>query len=494
MAESEAVSNFSSRRRQRVRDTLHQNSQNSLGRWWWWHLLPFDDPSIEIWACNESYNADYLKNTDGDFRIDRWFQVHLEEDWSRVNNPNDPRHPEWLSLNHNFPIYMQEKFDGIPNSVKIPMDEMNEEFFSNAFSFKDAEDSSKFTPWIELWGEGYYTSSFALMMATAIYLKKDPIQIWGFNMGTHSEWMYQKPGGEFWVAMALGRGIDVQIAANSPIMQGSVYGYETANVLLPAQVRERLKLLQTELPPLKEATLQYHGARLELEDIFKDQVCPDDDTIKLRLETRTQAELASSCKTNFYIGSTSEAEVYLKYMHQRHEDTDEATGFVDRLTLEVRIHNLRTFIEHLRARMENRTGAKNELQRLVDTLPLNEVPEIIIERLIALKNSEVEAANELNFYLGAVSQTEEFMFRSESRSPDVSTNYDFGFIIVPELKPESTDILEWEMEADQYGSKKKEVEEEDEGAANGDTELHGDADERPASESPVRGFAYGVER
>ena len=67
---------------------------------------PYDKRTVEIWGCNESYSENYLVNSEGKFRIDRWFQMHKEEDWSRLNNPNDPFHPDWLAAKHNFPIVM----------------------------------------------------------------------------------------------------------------------------------------------------------------------------------------------------------------------------------------------------------------------------------------------------------------------------------------------------------------------------------------------------
>ena len=447
------------------------------------HLAPFDDLDIEIWALNESYASDYLKTSEGKFRTDRWFQMHLEEDWSRTNNPNDPKHPEWLGLEHNFPVYMQEEFPGVPSAVKFPLEELNQEFFGTASTINP--ETGKSHPWLEVYPNGYYTSSFAYIMALAIYLKMDPIQIWGFNMGTKSEYMYQKPGGEFWVAQALSRGLHVEIAGNSPIMQGSLYGYETSNILLPTQVDARKTLLESDIEPAKEEVLQYYGARQELQDMLLKKV-GDPEVIDNRLRTRQQSELAASCKVNFYLGSISEAKMYMKHFQNRHDDTDEPTGFVDRLTLEVRLVHLRKFVENLRAQLEQISGAKIELIYTIKDIDQPMFEDLMRPRILDLRNAEIQAANRLNFYLGAISQTEEFMFRSESRAPTVSDEYDFGFMIVPELFPADEDLLTWEVKEENYEPKKTKKSEEIEDGTAGDPELPSESAQRSFDQSVIQ--------
>jgi len=119
-------------------------------------LAPFDDDEYEIWGLNEEYNYDWMK------RFDRWFQIHPRWDFTRTGNMNHFNHPNWLYgesdtcmrcegngyLTHvqtkkhidcpeckntgkykvpayrkKLPIYMQQHWDDIPNSIPYPLDE-----------------------------------------------------------------------------------------------------------------------------------------------------------------------------------------------------------------------------------------------------------------------------------------------------------------------------------------------------------------------------------
>lgn len=136
--------------------------------------------------------------------------------------------------------------------------------------------------------------------------------------------------------------------------------------------------------------------------------------------------------------------------------------------------------------MDGLSGAKVELEFTIQSTTSKKAQEKLQERLLKLKNAEVEAANRLNFYLGAVSQTEEFMFRSESRAPVISQEYDFGFMVVPDLNPLDKDLLNWEVKEEHNGQTTEEESEEDEGGADGDLELSGEPTQRSADPGPIQ--------
>ena len=165
---------------------------------------PYDRRNVEIWGCNEAYVAGFMVNSEGEFRADRWFQIHKHEDFSRQNNSNDKRHYEWLQQEHNFPIYMQEKFEEIPGSEALPIDDFDQRFFGDLYT---TNADGEVVAWLEECEHGFYTSTFAYMMAMAIHLGFEEIEIWGFNMGTQSEYGQQATGGTFWLSAALNRGI-----------------------------------------------------------------------------------------------------------------------------------------------------------------------------------------------------------------------------------------------------------------------------------------------
>lgn len=403
------------------------------------HLAPYNKKTVEIWGCNEAYNANYMKNSAGEFRADRWFQMHLEEDWSRNNNPNDKRHAEWLGKEHNFPIVMQENFKSVPNAEAFPLDECDELFFSKAKAY-DVK-TGKFIPWLEAYEHGYYSSSFAWMIAYAIWSQKfDVIEIWGFNMATQSEYMYQKPGAEFWVAQALARGIEIRTPNNSPIMKGHLYGYTVSDVLLPSQIRTRLEEVGKELVGLKDAAMQYHGARLELEDMHRVLYHDKIPAIADRLKIRLQAELAATARVNFYMGAQAESNNYLGHLTRRHDNDED--GWIDRLTMEVRKASLRAEIQEYRTNLDSVSGAKMELEFLRQKYINDpEVSAALGLRKTELQNAEIEWTGKLSFSLGAISQVEHYIVQSESRNPNMTAEYDYGYVVVPELYGEDIDVL-----------------------------------------------------
>lgn len=178
------------------------------------HLTPFDDPEWEIWALNESYHS---KNADKDKlpymrRWTRWFQMHPKWDYLRPHNFNDPEHPQWL---HNvngrrrtdFPIYMLEYDPDIPGSVRYPIEEVLAPYGVRA---------------------RYFTNSFGQMIALAIHLGFRRIGAYGFEMSSDTEYSHQKPNAEFWLGVALGRGIAVDLPEGCALLGEKVplYGYE----------------------------------------------------------------------------------------------------------------------------------------------------------------------------------------------------------------------------------------------------------------------------
>lgn len=110
------------------------------------------------------------------------------------------------------PVYMLEKHDDIPLSVKI----------DQAAISKLVGNTTHGTPYIE--------SSIGWMMAQAM-LELEPgdrIGIWGVDLHCESEYAYQRPNLEYLIGLARGRGINVFIPPQSALLthgHGVPYGY-----------------------------------------------------------------------------------------------------------------------------------------------------------------------------------------------------------------------------------------------------------------------------
>ena len=126
------------------------------------------------------------------------------------------------------PLYCIEHYDDIPSSMPYPKDEI-----------------------IDFFGIDYFADSFAYMLALAIYQGFKQIDIYGFNYAFGEAYVSEKPCCEFWIGIALQRGIEFNLVGdNCKLLRTRdemLYSYKT-----PQQVdRSSIKLRQSK-PELKE--------------------------------------------------------------------------------------------------------------------------------------------------------------------------------------------------------------------------------------------------
>lgn len=166
------------------------------------HLAPYDDDEVCIMGLNEGYNHDFMVRHNGDFRADAWLQIHAYWDCTRRANTSDPNHPEWLRSEHDFPIYMQEEFDDIPNAIEYPIDKIIDKFIGGMLlrGTKDGEGEEPIR---------YMTSTAAQGVALALWYGFERIELYGFNQATGTEYQFQKGSTEGWCHLAAGRGVQI---------------------------------------------------------------------------------------------------------------------------------------------------------------------------------------------------------------------------------------------------------------------------------------------
>ena len=66
-------------------------------------------------------------------------------------------------------------------------------------------------------GTRYYVDMVGIMLAYAVFLRYDRIKIYGCDCMTNTFYANEKAPTEFWVGVARGRGIEVQIASSSAL-------------------------------------------------------------------------------------------------------------------------------------------------------------------------------------------------------------------------------------------------------------------------------------
>lgn len=110
--------------------------------------------------------------------------------------------------NYSVPIYTNRKYDVLgPKNEAYPV-----EFVTLSFPIQ------------------YYTNVVCWMLALAILLEPREIKLWGVEMAIAEEYANERGGVEFWIGIAIGRGIHVQLSPNTAVCTteskwGPLYGY-----------------------------------------------------------------------------------------------------------------------------------------------------------------------------------------------------------------------------------------------------------------------------
>jgi hypothetical protein len=83
---------------------------------------------------------------------------------------------------------------------------------------------------VEFFGTDYFSNTVDYALALAIYEGFTEIDLYGVQMEEGSEYAFEKPGVEYWIGRAQGKGIKVTVFGESTIMKtrdGKLYGYGT---------------------------------------------------------------------------------------------------------------------------------------------------------------------------------------------------------------------------------------------------------------------------
>ena len=136
-------------------------------------------PDCELWGLAQ----DPLVHS-----LSRVFEIH---DWKHVlTNPS--HYIERLS-DIEAPLYMRERQDGLPHSIRYPLEDV-----------------------IEI-GEDYFTSSISYMIALAV-LERQEFTLQGCDL-SEDRYGHQRECIEFWLGVARGRGVGFELPPSSPFLK-----------------------------------------------------------------------------------------------------------------------------------------------------------------------------------------------------------------------------------------------------------------------------------
>ena len=166
-------------------------------------LAPWADDDMEYWGINRLHAV--LK----DKPWTRWFELHSLEDFYK----DDQEHQQWLKQ-ANLPVYVR------------PQDlEQANEWQWQAHPYPIERILSGFEP-------GYFTNTISWLLAMAIAMGFEEIQLYGVDMAQDSllqaEYSQQRPSCEWLIGLAQGRGIRVVLPPGSDLLKTShLYGFDT---------------------------------------------------------------------------------------------------------------------------------------------------------------------------------------------------------------------------------------------------------------------------
>ena len=82
---------------------------------------------------------------------------------------------------------------------------------------------------VQRFGNAYFANCIAYMLAYALlHDNVKEIELWGVKQGMLTEYMYHKGSVEFWIGVAVGKGVDIKIVGDSQLLKtvtGDLYGY-----------------------------------------------------------------------------------------------------------------------------------------------------------------------------------------------------------------------------------------------------------------------------
>lgn len=142
--------------------------------------------NTEYWGCNNIYK---VRDVDKLFIMRDTYITQFNRDEDLIKNINKK----------DFPVYTLGKYVEIKNNVLYPMEEVIKEF-----------------------GTAYFLNTISYILALAITQEPKNLVLFGVDMffSTSTEYMRnEKACLEFWLGIAIGKGIRVQITAESTLLK-----------------------------------------------------------------------------------------------------------------------------------------------------------------------------------------------------------------------------------------------------------------------------------
>ena len=364
-------------------------------------IAPYDDQNVEIWGLNEAYAHDFMKDSEGNFRATRWFQIHFDWSYKRKNNRNDPNHWLWLQnksgecavcegtgkigpdddkkecpdmgcdggkwtpyARPNMPIITQVIDPDIPGSQEFPYNEIMELFCRGTHRGEEPVE--------------YFTSSFAWQAAYAAWLHKDNlkdlrIEVYGYEMSTLTEYSYQKGSTEWWLGKLDGMGVDIYVPEHCQLLKGAKYGWEVTQLVPIKTIRWRLdQVIEMEEESVKsmfKSTKQREATQKRWQKAQDNRNVKQVEKFEPQLAKRRDKEVRTLQEANTLAGSKQELQILIDHMEDQFDDVEEQVLL--RQELEFRQNQLKNISQESLALLNGAGGKRINIQEVVSWIDKN---------------------------------------------------------------------------------------------------------------------------
>lgn len=228
---------------------------------------PYNDESYEIWGLNSLFESIP--------RWDLWFEIHDRKIFgidtnkeigyglTRTGQPYFQALSELNCKGVPTPVMMVDQYPDVKSSVRYPIEEIIMKFnpSRNCSGWESYRQIDPKCDW-----NGYFTNSVSFMLALAIDWEYKEIAIYGVDMATvgGGEYSHQRPSCEFYVGVAVGKGIPVIIPPQADLLKTRfIYGFEDEKM---NQFNAKIKKLQESMQArLSGATQQHDMAQKQID-------------------------------------------------------------------------------------------------------------------------------------------------------------------------------------------------------------------------------------
>ncbi len=299
-------------------------------------LIPWD-ADAEFWTLNEGHFKDWMK------RFDVLFQIHPRWDWDRLNNMAFPNHPLFIKQISGECLYCKGsgKAYAEGNQIDCPWCEEGSYFWSSDRDGKrivmmDANEDvpgcirlsiEDMTEVLCEDGKPYFTSTLAHMLGFAILRNlndrkagnpESPIEIYGFEAESNTEYAVQRPCIEYWVGYGRGLGMSIE-APGAHLLTGRHYGYQDFDQGYRSRLELRKFTLQKNLNEAEVESVKSEGALAALTPL------KDNPAIGEAWNFAFDDHFRKKNMVSFIRGTIKELQHAIEILDAYRQDTDEAT-------------------------------------------------------------------------------------------------------------------------------------------------------------------------